>query len=265
MSDQDVLERAEAAAAVARLAGARALAHFRDRATLVVESKENPQDVVSLADRDVEALIAAEIATAFPEDGLLGEETGLRAGSSGFLWVVDPIDGTSPFLHGMQYWCVSIAVVRDGQTVAGAICEPVAGTLYAARLGGGTTLDGAAVRLDPALGLRNGLTAIGASHRTPSADISAVVKALLDAGGMFFRHGSGALMLAQVATGRLAAYFEPHMHPWDCLAGLLMVREAGGWTAPYPGPGGLSAGGRVVAAGPGARAELDAVLAAVGV
>lgn len=160
--------------------------------------------------------------------------------------------------HGMAHWRVSIAVLRDGETVAGAIFDPNAGELYAASLGGGATLDRRRLRPAPALTLTlaNGLTGVGASHRTDPEQVARFVAALMRRGGMFFRHGSGAMKLAYGAAGRLAAYWEPHMHPWDCLAGLLMVREAGGTTAAYAWPGGLAAEGAVAAAGPGAWAAL---------
>jgi myo-inositol-1(or 4)-monophosphatase len=264
VSEGEIQARAAAAEQIARKAGARALGFFAARASLVVEAKANAQDVVSRADREVEALIRAEVVEAFPDDGFLGEEFGATAGSSGYLWVIDPIDGTSPFLHGMRSWCVAIAVRRGDATVAGVICDPNTGELFAGTLGGGATLNGAPLRLDSTLTLVSGLTGIGASHRAPPEPVGRLVATLLAEGGMFFRHGSGALMLAYVAAGRLAAYWEPHMHPWDCLAGLLLVREAGGWTLDYPGDGQLASGGAVAAAGPGAAADLRALLARIG-
>ncbi|RMF35728.1 MAG: inositol monophosphatase [Alphaproteobacteria bacterium] len=257
--------RAEAAQAIARKAGAAALALFRQRDSLVIEAKANPQDVVSRADREVETLIRDEVARAFPQDGFLGEEYGETAGSSGFTWVIDPIDGTSPFLHGMPYWCVSIAVAQGSEAVAAAICDPNAGEVFAGTAGGGATLNGVPLRLDPALTLATGLVGVGASHRTPPEPVGRFIATLIAEGGMYFRHGSGALMLAAVSAGRLAAYWEPHMHPWDCMAGLLLVREAGGWTRDYPGPGPLAQGGAVAAAGPGAAEDLRALMTRLGV
>jgi len=116
------------------------------------------------------------------------------------------------------------------------------------------------MRIDPAPSLQSGLCGVGASHRTPPQLVSRFVDMLLTEGGMFYRNGSGALMLAKVAASRLAAYCEPHMHPWDCLAGLLMVREAGGWTLDYPGGGALMNGGVVAASGPGGAAHLQSLM-----
>jgi myo-inositol-1(or 4)-monophosphatase len=265
MADRELERRLQAAEAHARAAGAMAREFFLKRETLTIEAKADPQDIVSHADRSVETLLRAMVAEAFPGDGFLGEEEGLAEGTSGWTWVVDPIDGTSPFLHGMPHWCVSIAVMRGSETVIGAIFDPNENALYSGALGTGARLNNRPLRLDPALTLRNGMTGVGASYRTPPAQVGGLITALLADGGMFFRHGSGALMLAYVAAGRLAAYVEPHMHPWDCLAGLLLVREAGGWTAEYPGPDGLMQGGRIAAAGPGAAEGLRSLVARVGV
>ena len=136
------------------------------------------------------------------------------------------------------------------------ISAPTHGEVFAAQLGRGATLNGAALRLPDDLNLRNAATGIGASHRTDPAWIGRVTEELGRAGGVFFRNGSGALMLAYVAAGRLAGYIEPHMHAWDCLAGLLMIREAGGRTAPFPEGEGLLRGGRILAAAPAAWDDL---------
>ncbi len=258
MTDPDA--RFALALAVAAEAGALALEFWRRRAELAVEAKAGLQDIVSEADRAVERAIRARVAAAFPEDGFLGEEYGATAGGSGFVWVIDPIDGTSPYLHGIPNWCVAIAVTRGAETVIGVIEAPTHGETFAAVLGRGATLNGAALRLPDDLAVRNAATGVGASHRTDPAWIARVTGDLARMGGVFFRNGSGALMLAYVAAGRLAGYVEPHMHAWDCLAGLLMVREAGGRTAPFPEDGDLARGGRVLAAAPAAWADLSRLM-----
>lgn len=244
---------------VAREAGALALDYWRRRAQLVIEAKASAQDVVSEADRAVERLIRARVAAAFPEDGFLGEEYGAELGRSGLTWVIDPIDGTSPFVHGIPSWCVAIAVARGVEPVIGVIEAPTAGETFAARLGRGATVNGAPMRLDPGPDLRNAATAVGASHRTNPAWIGRVTEELGRAGGVFFRNGSGALMLAYVAAGRLAGYVEPHMNAWDCLGALLMIREAGGRTAAFPDGDDLAKGGVALAASAAAWDELVAI------
>jgi myo-inositol-1(or 4)-monophosphatase len=108
--------------------------------------------------------------------------------------------------------------------------------------------------------MTSSLIGIGASHRTTPEHVADVVRRLMAAEGMFYRSGSGALMLAAVAAGRLGGYYEPHMHPWDCLAGLLMVREAGGTSAPLPPGASLGAGGLVLGTAPGVWDDLAAVV-----
>lgn len=259
MTDLDAREAL--AVATAREAGAVALGFWRRREALAVETKAGALDVVSEADRAVERLIRERVAAAFPDDGFLGEEYGPEPGRSGLVWVIDPIDGTAPFLHGMPSWCVALAVAWDAEALLAVTEVPTAGETFAARAGRGATLNGTALRLGPEPALRAAATGVGASHRTDPAWIGRITEGLGRSGGVFFRNGSGALMLAYAASGRLAGYIEPHMHPWDCLAGLLLMREAGGRTGPYPAGPDLAAGGAVLAAAPGAWDDLVALTA----
>lgn len=259
-----VTARHTLALTLAQEAGALALGFFNSRDTLAVETKANPQDVVSRADREVEELIRARIAAAFPDDAVLGEEGGVTAGTSGFVWVVDPIDGTMPFLSGLPHWCVAIAVTDPQATVAAVTFAPVMQDTFDAVAGGGCRLNGRALCVDPAQGLAGRMTALGGSHRTDSGHLGRVLIGLMQAGGMFYRSGSGALMLADVAAGRLAGYYEPHMNAWDCLGGMLMIEEAGGRVRPFDLPAMLEQGAPVLAAAPLALAQLDTVIAAAG-
>ncbi len=245
------------AEAVAREAGAVALDYFKRRETLVIETKRDPQDVVSIADREVENLIRKRFNEAYPGDGVLGEEYGLESGTSGFTWVVDPIDGTSPFVNGMPNWCVSIGLLHDGVPVVGVISAPCHDELYAAALGMGATLNGNKLSLDPSRTIRNAVTGIGANNHVTPAFVGKMVESLLEAGGNFIRNGSGALMLAYVAAGRLVGYYEPYMHAWDCMAGYCLVKEAGGWYHPFPTEGErLTKGAPVLATAPGSTDDL---------
>ena len=249
-------KRLTLAKSAAREAGALALGYLRDRTTLHYEAKENEQDIVSRADREAEELLRELIAAYFPDDGLFGEEFGYREGSSGFTWVMDPIDGTSMFVFGMPNWCVSIAVIHGERTVAGVVYAPATDELFSASAEEPFAVDGVPLRIDPSLTLQNAVLGVGISHQVPSDSIAELIRRLLDEGGMFIRNGSGALMLAYVAAGRLAGYYEPHMNAWDCLAGLFLVERAGGWADDFPGSGSLRDGGSVTAAAPGARADL---------
>jgi myo-inositol-1(or 4)-monophosphatase len=259
----DLRQRLDLARNMIDEAGKLALVHFADLAHLRIDSKLNGQDVVSAADRGVEALIRGTLAKTFPEDGFLGEESGLADGRSGWRWTVDPIDGTSCFVHGLSSWCVSIALSdADEQTRLGLILAPVAGELYEAVHGEGAHLNGRPIKVDTRTSLETGLVGLGASHRVPAQEVASVLETLLARGGMFVRSGSGALSIAEVAAGRLAAYYEPHINAWDCLAGLLIVREAGGFTADFPGAGRqLLAGGPVLAAAPQIAQPLNDLIA----
>ena len=260
-SDQsEIAARLSLARTLALEVGPVALDYYRRRAELVIETKRDPQDVVSIADRHVEELSRARVATDYPEDGFLGEEFGLTAGTSGFTWVVDPIDGTSPFVNGMPNWCISIAVIRNGEPVVGVINAPCHDELYSGALGQGAHLNGQRLTLDPSRTIRNAVVGIGANNHVTPAFVGAMVERLLTAGGNFIRNGSGAMMLAYVAAGRLVGYYEPYMHAWDCMAGFCLVREAGGWFHPFPTEGdALTRGAPVLAAAPGAIADLKTV------
>jgi myo-inositol-1(or 4)-monophosphatase len=259
MTVDTVAARLVLAQSAARAAGAHALALFHDRAALTIETKEGALDMVSRADREAEEIIRAHVAAACPDDGFLGEEGGAQPGSSGLTWVIDPIDGTVPFVSGLPHWCVAIALQSDTRTEAGVIFQPLTGEMFTARRGAGAWLNDAPLRMAPATRLTNSLIGVGASHRTTPDHVARVVTRLMAAGGMFYRNGSGALMLASVAAGRLGGYYEPHMHPWDCLAGLLLVSEAGGRCLPFPAGPAMADGGPVLAAAPGVWDALVAV------
>ncbi len=244
---------------IGQRAGALAFEHWRAKDRLVVETKSHRQDIVSEADRAVERLIRDAVAEAFPGDAFLGEEYGFTPGASGFTWVVDPIDGTSPYLHGIPDWCVAIAVVADGRTVAGAIEAPAHGDRYAARLGGGATRNGAPMRIAPDVSILNTSCAFGTGPRSDPAETAERVRRLMDAGGVFFSNGSGAVMLAYVASGRLAGYLTSYMNSWDCLAGLLMIGEAGGRVTDFAEHRDLETPRPVLAAAPGAWDALAAI------
>jgi myo-inositol-1(or 4)-monophosphatase len=251
-SSTDIAARLELAQAIIREAGVLALSFFNDRESLKVETKTNAQDVVSAADKASETLLRQRIHAAFPADGMLGEEYGTTEGTSGYCWVMDPVDGTSPFVFGLPSWCVSVAITHGTETVVGVIYAPVRDELFASALGMGARLNGAPLHLSGERSLLDGVLGIGANHRVPPEIITGFLNALLHQGGMFIRNGSGALMLAYVAAGRLVGYYEPHMNAWDCLAGLCLIREAGGQVENFLERGDLATGARVIGAAPGA-------------
>ena len=247
------------AAEVIKEAGHLALDYFRNREQLQIETKSEPQDVVSIADRNVEELIRERLLSAFSGDGFLGEEQGLVKGSSDWTWVVDPIDGTSCFLTGMHAWCISIALMHGDEPVAGLIFDPNAGELFSARKNHGCSVDGKPAFCLDADSLKNGLMGLGTSHRVPPEPCSQFIQKLLEEGGMFIRNGSGALMLAYVAAGRLLGYYEPHINAWDCLAGIVLVKEAGGVVNDFLAGEGLLNGNPILVCGANVKSDLESL------
>ncbi len=252
--------RMKFAAALAQRAGELGLDYFRRLDTLTIESKGH-QDMVSEADRDVETFIRAALAGEYPDDGIVGEEHAPAKGSSGYVWVIDPIDGTANFVRGIPAWCVVIACARDGVTVTGVIHEPSTGETFYGAKGGGAFLNGKPIKASSGSSLADGSLGIGFSNRRETENVPGLIKDLFDQGGVFYRNASGALMLAYVASGRLLGYIEEHMNAWDCVAGLLLIEEAGGKiVAPDPKTV-LEKGTVVVAGGKGVFDKVHALCA----
>lgn len=262
MNAQARQARLNAAVAAAQEGGRVALGHYRNLGALTVESK-GVQDHVSEADRETEQVIKARLTTLYPDDAFVGEETGADGvDDERGAWVVDPIDGTQPFLLGLPTWCVSIAYVADGDMQVGVIYNPVTDDLYAAQRGGGATLNGRPMHVREVTRLSEGLTGMGCSSRTTPREIGHIAEGLRAADGMYHRCGSGALTLAYVAAGQLIGYVEMHINAWDCLAALLLVEEAGGQAVPFLADHGVTGGGRIVAGAPGVFDELASLLPA---
>lgn len=249
------------AQAVAREAGQLALRYRAHPEELKVESK-GPQDFVSAADRAVERLIAERVATSFPGDGFLGEESPPAIPSpTAPLWVVDPIDGTTNYVQGRADWCVSIAVVGAGRPQIGIVFDPNAGELYAALRGRGAVCNGAPIRVSGRAAIEQATFGLDHSPRGSPADHLRQIRGVLESGGEYRRSGSAALSIAHVAHGRLDGYVEMHLNAWDVLAGMVLVTEAGGWTNDFLADGGLTRGNLFVATTPLLR---DALIAATG-
>ena len=257
MTPPDLDVRARFAADLAREAGALALRYFNRELAYTPESKGEQQDWVSIADHAVEAHCRARLAAAFPDDAMLGEETGGTLADR--MWVIDPIDGTLNFGHGVRYWCVSIVFIADGERRVGAVYDPPHDELFFAVAGGGATVNDRPMHVSACTRLDRALIVQGYVQRHDFDAHLALRRALIASGAEVKDHGAGALMLAHVAAGRFDAYLEPHMHPWDASAGLLMVDEAGGRTLAYPGPQGLRNGGAVIASAPALYDRLHAL------
>jgi myo-inositol-1(or 4)-monophosphatase len=248
--------RAAFAAQLARDAGALALRYFHRELDYVAESKADAQDWVSIADRSVEALCRERVAAAFPDDTLYGEEAG--GVISARTWLIDPIDGTLNFVHGVRYWCVSVVFVEDGVRRIAAVYDPPHDELFFATAGGGATVNGRPMHVSACTSMSRALIMHGYVNRHDLDASLGVRRALIASGAEVKDCGAGALMLAHVAAGRFDAYLEPHMNPWDASAGLLLVEEAGGHILPYPGNRQLAAGGAVLASAPALFGQLRA-------
>lgn len=218
---------------VIKQAGALAWDYYLQLDRLTKETK-GLQDLVSNADREVEAFIIGKIKKEFPEDSSLGEETSYQQGKDASMcWVIDPIDGTLPFLFGIPQWCVSIGVVSKGEPVLGAVFEPQTQDLYHAMQGAGSFLNKKPLKADPRARLDQGMTGCGYSFRSPAESFTQFCFDLLKRGGMVYKSGSGALMICYAASGKLVAFAEAHINSWDAVAGYLVAKEAGYWTSPF--------------------------------
>jgi myo-inositol-1(or 4)-monophosphatase len=205
----------------------------RSTAADQVDTKSSPVDVVTAVDTASEALIVRRLLAARPDDGVLGEEGAARVGSSGVRWVVDPIDGTVNFLYGLPAYAVSIAAEVDGATVAGVVLNVATGELFTAVRGRGAwlTAPGAvAVQLHgsaPA-SLEQTLVATGFGYRVEQRRTQgAVVAQVLPEVRDIRRYGCASLDLCAAAAGRVDAYYELDLKPWDHAAGALVAAEAG--------------------------------------
>lgn len=222
---------------IIRRAGALALRSFGRLRAGDVQFKSEV-DLVTAADREVEAFLCSELGRAFPGVGFLGEETataGADPGPRHFL--VDPIDGTASFVHGLPHWSVSVALKEHGETVAGLVYAPALGDLYTAERGGGARKNGtplavsAATRLLDALG-STGFACVRARRQPDGVPLFA--RAIYRLRGIR-RYGSAAIDLSLVAEGKLDLYWELNIKPWDIAAGILILEEAGGRVTDYRG------------------------------
>ena len=221
----DLLELLALATRLARGAGAMLL----DRPPhLVAGAKSSPTDAVTEMDRASEQLIVGGLAEARPDDAVLTEESAGRSGGSPVRWVVDPLDGTVNYLYDLPQWAVSIAAEVEGELAVGVVFDPAKDEMYAATAGGGATLNGTPLACTRETHLAMALVATGFAYTATTRGVQArALATVLPRVRDIRRLGSAALDLCAVAAGRVDAYFEAGMHPWDWAAGALIAREAG--------------------------------------
>ena len=252
MAVRSIQYRFQAAQVLIRDAGKIALDLFRNLERLQLE-KKGAHDWVSNADREVEMIIRKRLGDLFPEDGFLGEEFGILGKDKSGLWVVDPIDGTTCFLRGISSWCVSIAFVVKNIIEIGLIYSPCTDELFAVRRGFGATINGRQMKPSNAKSLSEGIVGIGYAPKNSIDPTKKAFDFLFKEGGVYQDIGSAALMIAYVAAGRYIGFYEYHLNSWDCLAGIAMVREIGGYTNDFLANNGLHEGNPVLVSVPGTK------------
>ncbi|ARJ06236.1 inositol monophosphatase [Cnuibacter physcomitrellae] len=224
------------------LDAAELVARRRAEGVSIAASKSSQEDVVTFADRESETLIRTALAEARPDDAFFGEESGGAEGSSGITWVVDPIDGTVNYLYGIPAYAVSIAAVEGGidadswRVLAGVVVNPALGEVFSASLGGGAYLGDRRLHCNTSVEPSQALLGTGFSY---TAEVRArqgqFVAGMLPIVRDIRRAGAAALDLCSVAAGRLDAYAERGLNPWDYAAGSLIAREAGAWVGGFDG------------------------------
>ena len=243
----------ETAISAAKAGGEILLASWRNLPHGSVEEKQQ-NDYVTRADRESEEAILATIRARYPDDSFLGEEGGVREGRTGArTWIVDPLDGTSNFVSGFPFWCVSIAAQESGELVAAVIWDPLRGELYSAARGEGAYRNGARLSVTPRAGLAGAFMATGFPfryrHRIDA--YLALFRAVFLEARAIRRAGSAALDLACVAAGVFDGFFEFRLSVWDIAAGALLIEEAGGRITDFAGGNRHWDRGNVVAGPPG--------------
>jgi myo-inositol-1(or 4)-monophosphatase len=208
-----------------------------------VSTKTTPTDLVSDADRDAERLIVDILRSRRPDDGIVSEEGGGRRATSGYRWVVDPLDGTVNFLYGIPTWAVSIAVEDDSGAAVGVIHDPNRSETFIGVRGRGARLGDRAIRVSEQTDLSQALIGTGFSYDARVRAVQAeAVQRLLPRVRDIRRAGSAALDLAALACGRIDAFYEAHMELWDRAAGVLIAREAGATVSDLQPPQGTAVG-----------------------
>jgi myo-inositol-1(or 4)-monophosphatase len=226
-------------------------------------SRKGPADFVSAADRRAEEVIRAELHRARPDYGFLMEESGeTRGRDPQHRWIVDPLDGTTNFLHGIPLFAISIALERQGRLQAGVVYNPISDELFTAERGGGAYLNDHRLRVAARSSLAEAVVATGTPHigRGDHGLFLRELAALMPRVAGLRRCGAAALDLAWVAAGRFDGFWERDLSAWDVAAGALLVREAGGFVTDMDGGDAMLNAGHIVAGNEAIHRDLLAVL-----
>ncbi len=223
----------ETSVEIAREAGALLFEFFERRVQFELKGEF---DLVTEADRASEKLVLERLKAHYPTHAVVAEETGGHSGTSGYCWYVDPLDGTTNFAHGFPVFNVTLALEREGELIAGVIFDPTRNELFTAEKGSGAFLNGERIHVSSARRVLDSLVATGFPSRKRHENVNVhfyYQLAMLSHGVR--RAGAAALDLAYVACGRLEAFWEFGLNPWDMAAGILLVNEAGGASSDMKG------------------------------
>ena len=236
----------------------------RDLDLLTVTSK-GPKDFVSEVDREAERQIVETLLAAYPDHAILAEEGTAKGANADAenVWIIDPLDGTTNFLHGFPQYCVSIALAHRGQITQGVIYDPCRNDLFTATRGRGAFLNDRRIRVSRRTHLRDCLIGTGFPFRDGSYldTYLKMMKTMIESTAGLRRPGAAALDLAYVAAGFYDGFWEVGLNPWDVAAGSLLIQEAGGLIGDLSGEGDFLHGGQVIAASPKIFAQMVTALA----
>lgn len=240
----------------ARRAGTLINRASNDLDALTIHTKQE-NDFVSEVDQSAEQAIIETLLTAYPKHAILAEESG-ETGDSEFLWVIDPLDGTTNYLHGFPQYAVSIALLYKGVLDQGVVYDPVRNELFTASKGAGAFLNDRRIRVSKRIKLADSLIGTGFPYRdfTHLDAYTGMFRDLVQKSSGLRRPGSAALDLAWLAAGRTDGFFEIGLKPWDIAAGCLLIKEAGGLVSDFTGEDGYLKSGHVVAGTPKIFAQL---------
>ena len=222
-------------------------------------SRKGPADFVTAADIRTEKILRGELGRARPDFGFLMEESGEETGSDAARrWIVDPVDGTTNFVHGIAHFAISIALEEDGELTAGVVFDPINELMFSAEKGAGAMLNDRRIRVSARQRLAESLFATGIPFkgRKGQDDFLPAMEAVMTHSAGIRRFGSAALDLAYVAAGRYEGYWESGLQAWDIAAGIVLVREAGGLVSEVNGGSGMLSSGSILAATPALHGTL---------
>lgn len=217
-----------------------------------IETKSH-NDFVSNIDKTAEAIIIDQIRETFPDHAIIGEESGKQAGSSEYTWIIDPLDGTLNFLQGIPHFAISIGIMKGRHHEHGVIYDPLRGEEFIASRGSGAQLNGKRIRVSTRSKLEDCVLATGLPPGRVESHLDEYMEGLKALTGTcrgIRRAGSAALDLAYVAAGRTDGFWEMGLSQWDIAAGIVLVREAGGFVSDLQGGESFSTSGDIVAANP---------------